>query len=164
MSRGGLRATCSQPIGFALVEALIALCILAVGLLGSMALLLQSLRTSREALHHGVAVQLAGDLAERLGANRSALAAYPFDTSAGLAALEPACSIGAACSSEARARADVAEWQRALTAALPQADARLTLSDPDDATGTAGTIEVSWGGSGPGGGGTYTLPLPARTQ
>jgi type IV pilus assembly protein PilV len=164
MSRGGPRAACSRSTGFALVEALIALCMLAVGLLGSMALLLQSLRTSREALHHSVAAHLAGDLAERLGANRSALAEYPFDTSAGLAALEPACSIGAACSPEARARDDVAEWQRALTTALPQAEARLTLGDPDDATGTAGTIEVSWGGSGPGGGGTYSLPLTVRPE
>jgi hypothetical protein len=109
-------------------------------------------------------VQLAGDLAERLNANRAALAAYPFDTSAGLAEVGPDCSVGVPCSPEARASADVAEWQQALTTALPQAEARLTLSDPDDATGTAGAIEVSWGGSGPDGGGTYTLPLPVRPE
>jgi type IV pilus assembly protein PilV len=164
MSHGGPRATHFPPNGFALLEALVALCILAVGLLGSMALLLQSLRTSREALHHSVAVQLAGDLAERLRANRAALAAYPFDTAAEPAAVEPACSVGAACSPEDRARTDVAEWRQALTAALPQAAARLTPSDPADAAGAVWTIEVTWGGSGPDGGGTYTLQLRVRPE
>jgi type IV pilus assembly protein PilV len=161
MSGNDERAARPAPWGFALLEALIALCLLAVGLLGSMALLLQSLRTSGEALHHGIAVQLAGDLAERLRANRSALAAYPFDSTAEPAGVEPACSLGTACLPDERARTDVAEWQQALVTALPQADARLTVSDPGDAMGTVYTIEIAWGGSNQGGGGTYTLQLRA---
>jgi type IV pilus assembly protein PilV len=159
-SRGGQRA---RSAGCALLEALVALSILAVGLLGSIALLLASLRSSREALHHGTAVRLAGDLAERVRANRAGLSAYPFDLTVATAVAGPTCGVGATCPPADRAHADVAEWQQELATALPQAVARLTLDDPNAVAGTWCTIELSWGGSGTTDGGSYTLRLRART-
>lgn len=58
--------------GFTLVEVLVALVVLAVGLLGAAAMLLESLQGSRIALERSRAVVLAGDMAERLRANRAA--------------------------------------------------------------------------------------------
>jgi type IV pilus assembly protein PilV len=55
--------------GFTLVEALVALVVLSVGMLGSSALLLASLREQRLALHHSAATALVVDAAERLRAN-----------------------------------------------------------------------------------------------
>jgi type IV pilus assembly protein PilV len=154
-SRGGQRA---RSAGCALLEALVALSILAVGLLGSIALLLASLRSSREALHHGTAVRLAGDLAERVRANRAGLSGYPFNTTMAASVAGPTCG------PEDRASADVAEWQQELATVLPQAVARLTLDDTTAVAGTWCTIQLSWGGSGPRDGGSYTLRLRARTD
>jgi type IV pilus assembly protein PilV len=160
-SRGGHRP---RSAGCALLEALVALTILAVGLLGSMALLLASLRSSREALHHGTAVRLASDLAERVRANRAGLSAYPFDLTVAPAVARATCGVAATCPPADRAHADIAEWRQELAAALPQADARLTLDDTTAVAGAWCTIELSWGGSGPTDSGSYTLRLRARTD
>jgi type IV pilus assembly protein PilV len=154
----------SRSSGCALLEALVALSLLAVGLLGSMALLLASLRSSREALHHATAVRLAGDLAERVRANRAGLAAYPFDSTVAPTGAGPTCGVGATCGPEDRASADVAEWQQELATVLPQAVARLTLDDTTAVAAAWCTIELSWGGSGPTDGGSYTLRLRARAD
>jgi type IV pilus assembly protein PilV len=164
MSWVKLRRQRLRSDGFALLEALVALSVLAVGLLGSMALLLAGLRSSREAQHHGAAARLAGDLGERMRANRAAMAAYVFDSTTAPAADVPACGVGAGCLPDDRARADVAEWRQELVATLPQAAARLRLDDAGTATGAMYTIELSWGGSGLSGGGSYALRLRARAE
>ena len=58
--------------GFTLVEAMVALIVLSVGLLGIAALYVETLRASRTSLHRTQAVNLATDLADRMRANRDA--------------------------------------------------------------------------------------------
>ena len=72
--------------GFTLVEVLVVLVVLAVGLLGGVALLLTGLRASRVAILQTRAANLAADLGERIRANRAAGAAYALDAGTVLAA------------------------------------------------------------------------------
>jgi type IV pilus assembly protein PilV len=161
MSTTSCNRGCRRWAGCTLLEALIALSILAVGVLGSMTLLLASLRSSRESMQHSAAVRLAGDLAERVRANRAALTTYAFDSTVAPTAVGASCGVGVRCSPADRARADLEEWQQALAATLPRATARLTLSDLTVVDGALCIIELSWGESGPAGG-AYTLRLRAR--
>lgn len=62
--------------GVGLVEVLVALFILALGVLGFAALQLRALDASQEATEQTVAMSAARDLAERMRVNRTALAAY----------------------------------------------------------------------------------------
>ena len=62
--------------GFTLVEVLIALVVLAVGMLGIAALYIEGLRASRTALVRSEAVVLATNMADRIRANLEAGAAY----------------------------------------------------------------------------------------
>ena len=62
--------------GFTLVEVLVALLVLAVGMLGLAVLLVEGLQGSRSAIEHTQAVNLAADIAERMRSNRAAASAY----------------------------------------------------------------------------------------
>ena len=60
MHRTDIRRAC----GFTLVEVLMAVFVLAVALAGTMHLHLSALRAQRQSSYHGIALQLAGDMAE----------------------------------------------------------------------------------------------------
>src|SRR5215510_14386609 len=62
--------------GVSIVEALVALVILSVGMLGVAGLYLESLRSNRTALSRTNAVALVNDMADRIRANRAGLANY----------------------------------------------------------------------------------------
>ena len=58
--------------GISMVEALVALVVIAVGMLGIAGLYLSSLQASRSAKLRSYAVELAGSIADRIRANRDA--------------------------------------------------------------------------------------------
>jgi type IV pilus assembly protein PilV len=62
--------------GFTLVEAMVALVVLAVGMLGIAGLYVTTLRSGGGAIFRMQAVNLAADLADRIRANRGANVAY----------------------------------------------------------------------------------------
>lgn len=112
--------------GFSLVEALVALLVLSIGLLGIAGLFVESVRNSRTALLRTQAITLVGDMADRIRANASAGEAYDLDTYGGAPA-ERGCvptleASGDNCSSEALAEDDLARWIAAVRAALPTLD------------------------------------------
>ena len=65
--------------GFSIVEVLVALVVLAVGMLGIAALYVESLRAGRTAVYRTQAVNLASDMADRIRANRTAGDAYELE-------------------------------------------------------------------------------------
>jgi type IV pilus assembly protein PilV len=110
--------TCS---GFTLVEILIVVVVMAVGLLGSLALLLTGFRASRVAIQQTGAANLAADLGDRIRANRAAGAAYALGAGEVVAApAKPCQSIGECDAPEVAAR-DLYEWQQCAMATLPGA-------------------------------------------
>lgn len=147
--------------GSTLVEVLVALLLLAVGLLGGAALQLASLRARHESALLSMAVQLAASMAERMRANRAqaglADADNPYlglDYEAGStdeAGDAPACFGDAACSAAQLAQADIAEWKQQLRRDLPGARLRIcrdALAWDAQAQGLPWSCNGGSGGSG----------------
>ena len=115
--------------GVSLVESLVALLVLAVAVLGTVAGFVAALRSSHAALLHAQAQYLASDLAERIRSNPQGRSAY-----AGAAeAAHPDCD-HAACTASERAASDLERWRQAVAAILTDAaTARLRFEpgDPD---------------------------------
>jgi type IV pilus assembly protein PilV len=66
----------NMQTGFTLVEAVVALVVLAVGMLGIAGLYIEGLRSSHSALARTTAVNMAADMADRIRANPAATVAY----------------------------------------------------------------------------------------
>lgn len=131
----------SQARGFTLVEALVALLVLSIGMLGIAALYVETLRASRAALVRTDAVTLAADLADRIRANRAPANAY---TGAG---------------QNARAIADLTAWNAAIAAQLPGGTGEIRFRDGTPSTPSQYTIRVSWNEIGQATAVTYELRL-----
>lgn len=137
--------------GFTLIEVLVAILLLAVGILGASAVQLMVLRTRHASALMSGGVQLAGTLAERMRANSAAMqagdAANPYlqasydATSEG----EPApvavmCFGAASCNSAQLAAFDLYETKQALFSNFPHG--RLAVCR--DATVVSGAGALAW--------------------
>lgn len=130
--------------GFGLVECLVALTVLAVGILASLAALLAGLRTSRTATQWTVASMLAADLADCIRGNAKAGPAYSLEP--GTAPPVPAkdCRHPGECSASDVAALDLSRWHVALTAALPEASAAIAVRAAGAPAATEYTIVIRW--------------------
>ena len=124
--------------GFSLVEAMVALVVLAVGMLGIAGLYVTTLRSSGGAIYRQQAVGLAEDLADRIRANRTANVAYQGASANnncyGAAAVD--------CTPAQMAANDLFIWQQ-------------QVRDPQTLPGGAGNVIVA-GGAQPY---TYTITV-----
>src|ERR1700743_204315 len=116
--------------GFSLIEVLIALVILAVGLLGIAAMVSESLKSKDSPYYHTQALNLANAMLDRMRANRDTATSNGYDTQnsngggfgggTGTTAPSDYCKgdTGAYSPSE-MAACDVAEWQHEIAVLLP---------------------------------------------
>jgi type IV pilus assembly protein PilV len=128
--------------GFTLVEAMVALVVLAVGMLGIAGLYVTTLRSGGGAIYRMQAVNLAADLADRIRANRGANVAY------GAAAANNNC-YGAAsvdCTPVQMAANDLFVWQQQIAAILPGGNGTVVV--PAGAVPFTYTITINWTESG----------------
>jgi type IV pilus assembly protein PilV len=125
--------------GFSLVDVLVALVILAVGMLGVASLFAISMHAGSGAIARMQAVSLAGDLADRIRANRRAGAAYA-GAGANNNCIGPA---SVSCTPAQMAANDIFVWQRQLTQAFPGSTATGVVTFVDGAPATY-TVAVSW--------------------
>lgn len=133
--------------GFTLVEVLVALVVLSIGMLGIAALYVESLRAGREALTRSNAVMLAGDMADRIRANRNGREAY-IKAVTDTGALSAACQqngASASCTPAVMAAHDIAVWESSVKGTLP-GGAQATGDIAVDVTTNPPTytIRVSW--------------------
>ena len=143
-----MKRTCIRPAsalrgarGFSLIEALVALVVLSVGLLGIAALYVTSVSSGRTASLRSQAVLLAADLADRIRANRGGGPAYDDGTS-GVGAIIAACQQGGgSCTPTQMASEDKAEWLALIAARLPGAVSTVKVVLPVPNTYT---ITISW--------------------
>ncbi len=116
--------------GFTLIEVLIAVVILAVGLLGMASLSLSSLQSSQGAALRSQASSLASDLGERLRANRAFAVSNGTDYLLAInaaATSKPVCADNVAgCDAAGQAQRDLFEWRTSLTNNLPGGTAVIT--------------------------------------
>lgn len=111
--------------GFSMIEALVALLVLSLGLLALAGFQVRVLVDSVGASNQNLAMQLAGDMADRIRNNPAAAATTPSryvaDWSAAAAnGPSPSCEgARAACNAAELAAHDLWGWKRAIAAALP---------------------------------------------
>jgi type IV pilus assembly protein PilV len=98
--------------GFSLVEALVALVVMSIGLLGIAALYVESLRSGTSALMRSQAVALASDMADRIRANPTAGLSYAKAVDA-TGTITAACNAPTGtCTVDQMAASDIALWTR----------------------------------------------------
>jgi type IV pilus assembly protein PilV len=131
--------------GFTMVEAMVALVVLAVGMLGIAGLYVTTLRSGGGAIYRMQAVNLASDLADRIRANRTANLAY-----LGPAANNNCYGVGAVdCAPPLMAANDLLVWQNQVAAMLPSGNGALNVVAGAAATDPfTYTITITWLGSG----------------
>jgi type IV pilus assembly protein PilV len=130
--------------GFTMVETLVALVVLAIGMLGIAALYLNSLQAGRTAIYRTQAVNLAADLADRIRANRTAVASYSILFAAGAAEV-PACYTTAGCTAAELAASDLSRWKASIAQQLPNGQGQVAVTLPVAAGEPASyVITVRW--------------------
>lgn len=128
--------------GFSLVEALVALVVLSVGMLGIAGLYLESLRSGRVTILRSQAVTLASDLADRIRANRLGGAGYTHAVADEPATVGNCLDAAGACTPAQMAETDKAQWVAAVAAALPGGAGEVEV-DAATAPDTY-TITITW--------------------
>jgi type IV pilus assembly protein PilV len=139
--------------GFSLVEVLVALVILAIGMLGIASLYVESLRAGRAALLRTQAIVLASDMADRIRANTVAQTAYAkTEDTQGTA--NSACTLvtGAGCTPTEMALNDIAQWLQLVddrydtptTGRLALPNGRGTITVDTSTNPTTYVVSVSW--------------------
>lgn len=148
--------------GITMIEALVALVILSVGMLGIAGLYVSGVKAGRSALLRTQAVNLASDMADRIRANRSAAAAYDMETYGG----EPedqGCineAVDEECTPDELAEDDLFRWKTAVEATLPgrplpEVNVELLAEDPVETDRYL--VTVTWHEAGEEQPSTYTL-------
>ena len=115
--------------GFTMVEVLVALVVLAIGLLGIAALYLNSLQAGRTAVYRTEAVTLAADLADRIRMNRTAQAAYGTLYADAEVAV-PACTTTGGCTDAELAATDLSNWKATIAQQLPNGEGQVAVTAP----------------------------------
>jgi type IV pilus assembly protein PilV len=114
--------------GFSLIEVLVALLVLAVGLLGVLVMQARGLQLNQTGYMQSQAMFMAEDMLERIRSNQSASADYAIaigddaDDSAG-----DCDTTASACSDAEMAASDLLQWKTQLSAALPQGDGSVVI-------------------------------------
>jgi len=131
--------------GLSLLEAMIALIIISVGLLGIAALQINALKQNNSAYWHSQAVWMAHDMAERMRANSSVTGDYVGIDTANNYAQD--CQT-AACTAANMVTADAADW-KAMIETLPAGrgiirnpnanETEIAVMWDDEGTGATGT-------------------------
>jgi len=125
--------------GFTMVEVLVAIVVLAVGLLGLAGLQATSLKNNRSSYSRTQAQLLAYDMLDRMRSNRSGVANGNYDNLLGTTPNDPNC-ISSGCTIAQLAEFDAFEWSALLLQTLPSG----TGSVKGSGKGSIFTITVMW--------------------
>lgn len=121
---------CRRERGMTMIEALVALLVLSIGLLGVAALQMTSLRNTHSAHMRSQATALASDIADRMRANRTVAMTGAYNIALGATLPTPA----------TLAEIDLAAWKNSLAATFPVGDGAVAI---DPATNIA-RITIQW--------------------
>ena len=127
----------NKNTGFTLIEVLIAMLVLAVGLLGLAGLQATSLGNSQSAYNRNQATQLAYDLADRMRSNKLEVATYTTILP-GAATAKANCLTTTGCLPSNMAENDLFEWNKAVRDTLPNGVGTIAV-----AAGVF-TITITW--------------------
>ncbi len=120
--------------GFTLIEVLVAVLVLAIGLLGIAGLQAAGLQMNNSAYLRSQAAVLTQDLADRVRANTEGYQTGAYDIGDPSSVSQTSsCFTTAGCSSTQLAQSDVARWRAAVQSLLPGGEGTICQDDsPDD--------------------------------
>jgi type IV pilus assembly protein PilV len=122
--------------GYALLEALVAIAIAAVGFVGAARMQTLGLAMNNSAQARQKATLLGYQMADRIRANQAGVTAHAYDSP--VAGATSCLYGGTGCTPAQLAGADIAEWQAEIAAQLPTAVGVVCLdSTPEDGTAVA---------------------------
>ncbi len=139
---------CRRQRGFTLMEVLVSMVVLSIGLLGLAGLQLNSLKNSNSSYERSQANLLAGEIIDRIRANRVGMVAGNYDdlyssstdgTSNTDPETDPGC-ITAGCTTVELAQYDAFLWQETLENALPSGQGRVVGNGLDSIF----TVTILW--------------------
>lgn len=121
--------------GATLIEALVAMLVLALGVLGMTAAQTRALVSARSTHQRAVASQMVSDLLDRIQANAAVLdapaASHPYTVPWGEPAPQGADCTQEPCDGAQMAAFDLRQWKATLARSLPRGDAMVFPSDGD---------------------------------
>lgn len=126
--------------GFSLIEALIALLVIAIGLMGIAALQAATIYRTHTATLQGLAAIEAQSIAAKITANQIALAGYNTTDAITVTAPKKCTTITSPCSPADMADYDLFQWGTNLDNSLPQGKGQVACT----AIPAQCTISVSW--------------------
>ena len=125
--------------GFTLLEVLIAVMLLAVGLLGLAGLQAVSLRNNHSAYLRSQATMLTYEVIDGMRTNRSAAQAGNYDIAIGTAAsASPPDCMAIVCTGSEMATDEIADWKQSLANLMPSGDGAVARA------GNVVTVTVQW--------------------
>jgi len=132
-----------------MVEVLVAICLLAIGVIGAAGMQLAAMRTMQQSAYHTMALLVGADIADalqaaatRAPATSDLLGSLDYRSSRGAEPPAPASlCYYQACSEGEFAEFEIYEWKQRIAAALP--DGRIRICRGDAWTGQPGT-PLSW--------------------
>ena len=147
--------------GFSIVEAMVALVVMSVGMLGIAGLYVASLKAGRTAILRTQAVNLASDIADRIRANRTARTAYDTATVAPCSVPGGGATI-AETTARNRAATDTCQWIAAVQGVLPAGNGIIAfVAGVPAGMPNVYVVTVSWQEPGEQTGYTYALRVQA---
>jgi type IV pilus assembly protein PilV len=128
--------------GFTLVEALVALVVLSVGMLGMASLYVVTLQSGGTAIYRTQAVNLAADMADRIRANRTATTAV--NNGYGAAGSSQSCTGTTDCTPANMAADDLYTWGLTVAKQLPGGTGTVTVLGDPTVPPVNYQIQLSW--------------------
>ena len=124
--------TANSENGFSLIEVLVALLVLAIGLLGVLVMQARGLQFNQAGYMQSQAMFMAEDIVERIRSNQSAIDSYTIDfDDKGDDSAGNCDDASSPCSDTELAAADLFQWKTQLLSALPQGDGRVEIGVPN---------------------------------
>lgn len=143
----------AREAGFSLVEVLVAMLVVAMGILALAGLLQASTRYSKMSELRSTATLLANDIADRMRVNATGAAMGPggydatdhaFPSPQVSAPARPACTNDTPCTAAELAKSDLAEWTARVKATLPKGSTWVQDHPPRGATPESVDVWVGW--------------------
>ena len=162
-------ANLRQQQGISLLESLIAIVVMALGILGVMGVQMRTLNDTQTTVRRAQAIRLIEDLSERMKANPNAL--VNIDTYLTSWDNKPTASKNcrtSVCSHTEWASFDRAEWKKSVNTMLPLGDASVFIPSTESASSNAGNqrligVMISWRENEKSSDSTYLTPINAST-